>query len=329
MNEKLVSIEEIGAAMDRLRPVVHRTPLQRCRTLSEQCGRQVYLKLENLQKTGSFKLRGAVNKIYSLAPQEAARGVVSASAGNHAQGVALAAQAMGVPAVVVMPEHAPETKIRATEGYGAKVVLAGNSYEEAYQEACRIQAASGMTFVHAFDDRDVIAGQGTITLEILERLYDVDLLVAPVGGGGLIAGMAAAAKQINPRLKVIGVQAENAPAMTLSAACGSLNAVQTKPTLADGICVSQPGTLTFAHVRRYVDEMVTVTEGELTEAILLLLERGKLITEGAGAAGVAAMLAQKLPLPGKNVAVVVSGGNIDPLLLSSMIHGRYRSAASF
>lgn len=329
MNEKLVSIEEIGAAMDRLRPVVHRTPLQRCRTLSEQCGRQVYLKLENLQKTGSFKLRGAVNKIYGLAPEEAARGVISASAGNHAQGVALAAQAMGVPAVVVMPQHAPETKVQATEGYGAKVVLAGNSYEEAYQEACRIQAASGMTFVHAFDDRDVIAGQGTITLEILERLYDVDLLVAPVGGGGLIAGMAAAAKQINPRLKVIGVQAENAPAMSISATCGVLQNVETSPTLADGICVSQPGEFTFAHVQRYVDEMVTVTESELTEAVLLLLERGKLITEGAGAAGVAAMLAQKLPLPGKNVAVVVSGGNIDPLLLSSMIHGRYRNAASF
>ncbi len=329
MAEELVGMEEIGAAMDRIRSVVHRTPLQRCRTLSEQSGREVYLKLENLQKTGSFKVRGAVNKIYGLTPQQAAKGVISASAGNHAQGVALAAQAMGVPAVVVMPRHAPEAKSSATQSYGAKVVLAGNSYEEAYQEACRLQAESKMTFVHAFDDRAVIAGQGTITLEILERLYDIDLLVAPVGGGGLIAGLAAAAKQINPRLTVIGVQAQGAAAMALSAASGRLRSLDAAATLADGICVRQPGALTFAHVQRYVDDIVTVSEDELTDAILLLLERGKLMVEGAGAAGIAALMAGKLPQRGAKVALVVSGGNLDPLVLSSMIHGRYRSAASF
>lgn len=329
MVETLVNLEEIGRASDRIRSVIHRTPLQRCRTLSETSARPVYLKLENLQKTGSFKVRGAVNKMYNLPPQEAARGVVSASAGNHAQGVALAAQAMGIPAVIVMPQHAPAAKVRATQSYGAAVVLAGDNYDEAYKEACRLQQRDGMTFVHAFDDRDVIAGQGTLALEIIERLYDVELLVAPVGGGGLIAGLAAAAKAINPRIQVVGVQAEGAPAMAVSAACGRLQCLEEAVTLADGICVRQPGQLTFAHVRRLVDDIVTVSEQELTDAVLLLLERGKLISEGAGAAGVAALLAGKLPRGTGAAAIVVSGGNIDPLLLSSLIHSRYRNAACF
>ena len=315
--------------MGRIGPLVHQTPLQQCRTLSEITGRSIYFKMENLQKTGSFKIRGAANKIYSLTPRESACGVISASAGNHAQGVAWAAKACNVPAIVVMPCSAPVTKVKASEAYGAKVILYGQNYDDAYEYACELQKEKGMTFIHAFDDDDVIAGQGTIGIEILSKLFDVDAIIAPVGGGGLIAGLAVVAKEHNPKIKVIGVQAEGAPAMALSLLKNNLQSLSSVRTMADGIAVKQPGHRTFDYIRNYVDDMVLVNEDEIREGILFMLERGKMIAEGAGAAGVAALLADKIKRPARKIAVVVSGGNIDPVMLASLISAKYRPAAGF
>ncbi|MEG6584027.1 threonine ammonia-lyase [Dendrosporobacter sp. 1207_IL3150] len=314
-------------AMQRISPFVHNTPLERNRTISEITGGQVYFKLENMQKTGSFKIRGAANKIFSLPKHEAVCGVISASAGNHAQGVAWAANACGVPSIVVMPIHAPKAKIKATENYGAQVVLHGQSYYEAYQYARFLQNERKMTFIHAFDDEAVIAGQGTVALEIMSSLHDVDTLIAPIGGGGLMAGLAACAKQYNPKIKVIGVQAAGAAAMFNSLEAGSINCLTEVKTIADGIAVKRPGDITFRYIQQYVDEVVLVKEEEIAEGILFMLERGKMITEGAGVSGVAALLANKIDVSGRKTAVVVSGGNIDPLTLSSIIANKYQQVS--
>lgn len=329
MNGQELNLLKIKEAWQRITPFVHQTPLQPFRTLSEIANCQVSLKLENMQKTGSFKIRGAVNKIFSLSPAEMACGVITASAGNHAQGVAWAAKACDVPATVVMSEKAPAAKVRATKAYGAQVILYGQNYDEAYQHARQLQAEQNLTFIHAFDDQAIIAGQGTIALEIMSQMFDVDAIVAPVGGGGLISGLAVAAKEHNPKIKVIGVQASGAPAMVQSLASGTGICLPAVSTLADGIAVKQPGDMTFRYTQKYVDELILVSEEELMAGILFMLERGKIITEGAGAAGVAALLADKIKLPSKKVAVVVSGGNIDPLFLSLLIEDKYQQVASW
>lgn len=324
-----LNLVKIKEAWQRITPFVHQTPLHHSRTLSEIANCQVHLKLENMQKTGSFKIRGAANKIFSLRPEEMACGVITASAGNHAQGVAWAAKASNVPAIVVMPEKAPTAKVRATKAYGANVVLYGQNYDEAYQHARKLQAEQNRTFIHAFDDPAIIAGQGTIALEIMSQMFDVDAIIAPVGGGGLIAGLAVVAKEHNPKIKIIGVQAAGAPSMAQALACGARSCLPSVSTIADGIAVKQPGELTFHYAQKYVDELILVTEEEIIAGILFMLERGKIITEGAGVAGIAALLADKIKLPAQEIAVVVSGGNIDPMLLSMLIEEKYHQVASW
>ncbi len=306
-----MTLDAILAARRILAPVVHRTRLEYSATFSAMSGAQVHLKLENVQKTGSFKVRGAFNCIARLTPDCRQRGVIASSAGNHAQGVAYAAQAFGTRATIVMPETAPLAKRAATAGYGADVVLCGRTYDEAYQEACRRQAAGGQTFVHPFDDPDVIAGQGTIGLEIAEDLPDVDAVLVPVGGGGLAAGVALAVKSLASKARVIGVQAAAAPAMALSWRAGGCVASSVAPTLADGLAVAQPGSLTFPYLQRYLDDLVTVEEEAIAEAIALLLERSKMLVEGAGAVGLAAVLSNAVRLQGHKLAVLVTGGNMD------------------
>jgi threonine dehydratase len=326
-----LNLQTIKEAMRRISPIVHQSPLQGCRTLSEMTDRNIYLKLENIQKTGSFKIRGAANKIYGLSEAEAACGVICASAGNHAQGVAWAANARGVCATVVMPTRAPVAKVRATEAYGAKVILHGDTYDDAYQYARQLQHDQGLTFIHAFDDDAVMAGQGTIALEIMAKLFDVDAIIAPIGGGGLIAGLAVAAKEHNPKIKLIGVQAAGAAAMVQSLARGAVISLPSVQTIADGIAVKRPGELTFRYIQQYVDDVVMVDEEEIKNGMLFMLERAKMMTEGAGVTGVAALLAGKIDVNAQNIAVVVSGGNIDPLLLSNIIRSNisgYQQVAS-
>lgn len=280
---------------------------------------QVYLKTENLQVTGSFKLRGAYFKISRLSDEEKAAGIVACSAGNHAQGVALAAQRLGIKATICMPDGAPISKVEATKSYGADVVLVKGAYDDAYQYALKLQEEEHATFIHPFDDPDVIAGQGTIGLEILDQLKDVDVLVVPVGGGGLISGVAFAAKRLKPGIKIYGVQAKEAASMADSLKYDEQVTLNTVNTFADGIAVKHPGDLTFDLIRKYVDDVVTVTEDEIAVAILALIEKQKLIAEGAGAVSVAAVMSDKIPEEGKNVVCLVSGGNIDVNILSRVI----------
>lgn len=302
----------IQEAQERLKGVAQKTGLSYSNSVSDLAGCKVFLKLENLQRTGSFKLRGAYNKVASLTPEEREKGVIAASAGNHAQGVALAASEYGCQSVICMPKHAPLSKIAATKGYGANVVLHGDFFDEAAAKAVELTAEHGYTFVHPFNDPEVIAGQGTIALEIMEQLSDVDAIVAPIGGGGLISGLAVAAKSVNPKIKVIGVQTENMPSMKVSLENGQAIAYNGKATLADGIAVKVPGDLTFSICQKYVDEVVTVDESEIASAILILLERGKTVAEGAGAVPVAALMNGKISgIRNKKVAALVSGGNID------------------
>jgi threonine dehydratase len=315
----VITLEDIKEAQRTLKNVVHRTALAYSSVLSEVTGGEIYLKMENLQKTGSFKIRGAYNKIAHLSEEERKRGVVAASAGNHAQGVALAAQIFGIPATIVMPKYAPLSKITKTKNLGAQVILEGNVFDEAYEAALRIQEKTGAVFVHPFNDPHVIAGQGTIGLEIMEDLPDVEVMVVPVGGGGLISGVSVAIKSMNPEVKVIGVQTENMPSMIASLRRGRAERVEGKPTLADGIAVKKPGDLTFELVKKYVDEMVVVNEEEIADAILFLLEQAKVVAEGAGAVGVAAVL-NKLDVKGKKVAIVISGGNIDVNMIDRIIN---------
>ncbi len=313
-----LSLANIREAAKALAGVAHDTPLDLSSTFSAMAGMPVHLKLENLQKTGSFKLRGAYNKIHLLSPEEKVRGVIAASAGNHAQGVAYAASHAQIRSVIVMPETAPLAKVSATKGYGAEVVLAGNSYDEAFTKAKELEAKEGLTFVHAFNDPSVMAGQGTIGLEILQALPGVQAVVVPVGGGGLISGVATAIKEMAPHVKVYGVQANGADAMARSKASGVLTKTAEAVTIADGIAVKSPGDLTFAVVQKYVDDIVTIDDEAIASAILMLLERAKLMVEGSGAIGLAAVLAGKIPVAGP-VACVVSGGNIDVNFIARII----------
>ena len=279
----------------------------------------MYLKTENLQVTGSFKVRGAYYKISQLSDEQKKAGVIACSAGNHAQGVALSATKNGIKSVVCMPDGAPISKVEATKGYGAEVVLVPGVYDDAYNKALELQKEKGYTFVHPFDDEDVIAGQGTIGLEILNQLENIDAVVVPIGGGGLISGVAFTIKNLKPNIKVYGVQAANAPSMYESLKQKKQITLDTVSTFADGIAVKHPGDNTFELVSKYVDEVVTVSEDEIAMAILTLMERQKLVAEGAGATSVAAVLADKVPVDGKNVVCVVSGGNIDVNILSRVL----------
>jgi len=278
------------------------------------------MKLENLQKTGAFKVRGAYYKIYKLPDEAKKRGVVAASAGNHAQGVAFAASVAGIPATIVMPETAPISKIQATQGYGAKIVLHGLIYDDAYHKALEIAEETGATFIHPFDDLYVIAGQGSIAVEILHDLQDIDVVVVQIGGGGLISGIAAVVKNVlGDQVKVIGVEPESAPKMKASINAGKIVEVDVKPSIADGLLTRRPGEITYKLVSELVDDIVTVSDDEIAHAILMLLERSKTVAEGAGAAGLAALLSGKIDVRGKKVVTIISGGNIDVTMLSRII----------
>lgn len=314
-----IELSEIERAAERLRPIIHHTELDRSTTFSAMSGGQIYLKCENRQKTGSFKIRGASNKIASMTERAENRPVVASSAGNHAQGVAYAASRLGIPATIVMPKAAPIAKVQATEGYGAKVVLAGDCYDDAYACAKRICEEEGAAFLHPYNDPEVIAGQGTLGLEILEDLPYVDVIVVPAGGGGLLAGVAAAVKQLNPRVKVYGVQARGADAVAQSFREKKLVTTDSAATIADGIAVKAPGDITVELINRYADGVVTVSDTEIADAILLLIERAKQIVEPAGATPLAAVLNGRIDVKGKRVVCVMSGGNIDVSFVQSII----------
>ena len=313
----MLTLDKIYQAAYTLKGVARRTDLLHAPNLSKTAN--IYLKSENLQATGSFKLRGAYNKIASLTDEQKAAGIIACSAGNHAQGVALSATKMGIKSVVCMPDGAPISKVEATKRLGAEVCLVPGAYDDAYEYALKLQQETGATFIHPFNDELVIAGQGTIGLEILDQLPNADAVIVPIGGGGLIAGVACAVKSLNPNVKVYGVQAANAPGMAASVAEGRIVTLDSVATFADGIAVKTPGDLTYAMVREYVDDVVTVTEDEIAAAILALMEQQKLVAEGAGAVSVAAAMFQKLPIEGKNVVCLVSGGNIDVNILSRVI----------
>lgn len=314
-----ITLADVEAARERLRGSVYYTPCAHSVMLSQLTGQQIFLKLENLQMTGAFKERGALNRIATLTPEQAARGVVAASAGNHAQGVAYHATKRGIRSIIVMPLATPLVKVTATRGFGAEVVLHGANYDEACEEALRLCAAQSMTFIHPFDDPVVMAGQGTIGLEVLEQVPDLEAIVVPIGGGGLIGGIACAVKESRPEVRVIGVQTSRLPSMAAAVAEHGLVTVEPATTIADGIAVRRAGDITFPVVEKYVDEIVTVDEDEIASAILVLLEREKTLAEGAGATALAALLQKKTSLNGARTAVVVGGGNIDVTLLSRII----------
>lgn len=314
----MLTIEKIIHAQRVLEDALFPTEVVSGAKLTDRC--DLHLKTENLQKTGSFKIRGAYYKIACLTAEEKRRGVIACSAGNHAQGVALAAKKNDIPALICLPDGAPISKVEATRSYGAEICLVPGVYDDAYQRALELQKERQMTFIHPFDDEDVIAGQGTIGLEILSQLKGTEAVVVPVGGGGLISGIAFAVKKINPKVKVYGVQAAGAASMIGSLHDGKIECLPSVSTIADGIAVKQPGAQTFDYCRKYVDGMVAVTDEEICAAILALIEKQKMIAEGAGAAPVAAILAGKLPeLDGKKVCCLVSGGNIDVTILSRVI----------
>ena len=321
-DSKAVTIADIWEAHKQLKSYLHHTPLTASRTLHDITGAEIYLKAENMQRSGSFKVRGASYKLSRLTQDEYRCGVIAASAGNHAQGVAIAAAQYKIPCTIVMPETAPLVKVMATQGYGANVVLHGFNYDDAYQHCLELQEETGATFVHAFDDPDVIAGQGTLGLEMLSDLPDADAIVVPVGGGGLIAGIAIAARALRPDITIIGVQAAGASSCRTSLDAGELCTLPTITTIADGIAVKRPGELTFSLIQRLVDDVIVVNDEEIIAAVLLLMERNKLLVEGAGAAGVAAVLSGTIELKGKKVLVPLTGGNIDINLVGRFIeHG--------
>ena len=314
-----VTLREIQAAMGRIRDAIYLSPCARSEDFSQHTGNSVYLKLDNLQRTGAFKERGALNKLLTLTTEERERGVIAASAGNHAQGVAYHAGRHGIRAQIVMPLTTPLIKVSATKGYGAEVVLTGANYDEASEAAVRRSEQSGMTFIHPFDDEVVIAGQGTMGLEILQQVPDVEAIVAPIGGGGLISDVACAVKETNPHVRVIGVQPARLPSMKVAIAEGHPVTLSPAATIADGIAVRRAGEKTLPLIQKYVDDIVTVDEEEIANAVLLLLEREKTLAEGAGAAAIAALINRKTSLSGKKVAVLVCGGNIDVSLLSRIM----------
>ncbi len=313
----MLTLDTIYKASHVLKEVIRKTDLIKAPKINPDA--DVYLKTENLQVTGSFKVRGAYYKISTLSAEEREKGVIACSAGNHAQGVALAATKAGIKSLICLPDGAPISKVEATKGFGAEVCLVPGVYDDAYNKALQLRDEKGYTFIHPFDDENVIAGQGTIGLELLEQLPDMDAVVVPVGGGGLISGVAFAIKQLNPKIKVYGVQAAGAPSMYNSVKDGKIERLESVATLADGIAVKEPGENTFELVSKYVDEIVTVTEDEISGAILSLIEQQKLIAEGAGAVSVAAVMFDKIPVKGKKVVCLVSGGNIDVTILNRVI----------
>ena len=316
----MVTLADIQAARERIRSLIAVTPCPLSEPFSELCGARVYFKLENLQRTGSFKERGAANRLMLLTQEERQRGVVLASAGNHAQGVAVNAQRLGIRATIVMPETTPLIKVQSTASFGAEVILHGMSYDDAYAEARRLEAANGYVFVHAFDDDEVIAGQGTCGLEILEQVPDVDVVVASVGGGGWLGGMAVAIKSLKPGARVVGVESSVLPKMRAARDAGAPVTLPAATTIADGISVKRAGERTFPLFMKYVDDLVAFDDEEIANAILLLIEREKTVAEGAGAVSAAALLQHKLALkPDQKVVCVISGGNIDVNLLSRII----------
>ena len=313
----MLTLDKIYHAAFVLKKVARKTDLIRATKLSKQC--ELYLKTENLQETGSFKLRGAYYKISQLTEEEKSRGIIACSAGNHAQGVAMAATQSGIQSLICMPDGAPISKVEATKQLGAEVRLVKGAYDDAYATALQLQEDTGATFIHPFDDDEVIAGQGTIGLEILDELENPDAVVVPIGGGGLISGVAYAIKHLNPNVKIYGAQAAGAASMVKSQQEGTPITLDQAETFADGIAVKHPGDITYQLVEQYVDEIVTVSEDEIAAAILALIEKQKVIAEGAGAVSVAAVLFHKLPVEGKKVVCIVSGGNIDVNILSRVI----------
>jgi threonine dehydratase len=314
-----VTSADIKDARKRIEKYINLTPCAYSPNLSTELGCELFFKMENLQRTGAYKDRGAMNAVLSLNDAEKKAGVIAASAGNHAQGLAYAAQRSNVRATIVMPETAPMAKVRGTKKYGAEIVLHGNGYDDAFAKATELQKEKGYTFVHAFDDPRVIAGQGSVGLELLEQNPDIEVFVVPIGGGGLAAGMSIVLKEANPRARIIGVQAETIASMKASLEAGHIVSVA-GTTIADGIAVGRPGGHTFPIVQKYVDEIVTVTEDEIAQAVLVLLESEKVVTEGSGAAGVAALLSGKISgIDGKKVCAIVTGGNIDTTFLKNIV----------
>ncbi len=313
----MLTLDNVYRASYALRDVVRKTDVIYAPKIKPGC--EIYLKTENLQITGSFKVRGSYYKMSRLSEDEKARGVVACSAGNHAQGVALSAQKNGIKAVICLPDGAPISKIEATKSYGAEVCLVEGVYDDAYQKALSLRDEQGYTFIHPFNDEDVIAGQGTIALEVADQLPDLDAIIVPIGGGGLISGVAYTIKSINPKVKVYGVQAAGAPSMKNSVMNKKIEELSGVSTIADGIAVKKPGDLTYEICSKYVDEIVTVSDDEISAAILALMEQHKLVTEGAGAVSVAAAMFGKLDLAGKKTVCLLSGGNIDVTILSRVI----------
>jgi threonine dehydratase len=319
MSKATVTLESVQDARRRIQSAVYFSPCPFSHNISELSGEPVYLKLENLQRTGSFKERGALNRILTLSDHEKKHGVIAASAGNHAQGVAFHAKNNGITAKIVMPVMTPLVKVNATKAYGAHVVLHGDGYDEAYDEACRLAQREELTFVHPFDDEAVIAGQGTIGLELLEQVPDLEAIVVPIGGGGLISGIACAVKETKPSVRIIGVQAARMPSMLEALKAHQPTTIASNPTIADGIAVRRAGEKTLQLIQKYVDDVVAVEEEEIASGILTLLEREKMLAEGAGAAAVAALLHRKTKLKNKKTVALVCGGNIDVTLLSRII----------
>ncbi len=315
--EKKLTLDTVYKASYVLKEVVRPTDVIYAPKLCP--GAELYLKTENLQVTGSFKVRGAYYKMSQLSAEEKAKGVVACSAGNHAQGVALAAQKNGIPAVICLPDGAPISKVEATRSYGAEICMVKGVYDDAYNKALQLRDEKGYTFIHPFDDPDVIAGQGTIALELAQQVADMDAVIVPIGGGGLISGIAYTVKNLNPNIKVYGVQASGAPSMLNSIHDGHIETLSSVATIADGIAVKKPGSLTYEICSEYVDEIVSVTDDEISAAILALMEQHKLVTEGAGAVAVAAAMFGKVDLQGKKAVCLLSGGNIDVTILSRVI----------
>ncbi|MER3447199.1 MAG: threonine ammonia-lyase [Candidatus Dadabacteria bacterium] len=313
----MITLKEIEEAANRLKDVTYTTPLVYSYSLSEVSGANVFFKLENLQRTGSFKIRGAYNRLHKLS--NTVKNVVAASAGNHAQGVALAGRLLGMKATIVMPEVTPINKILATKHYGAEIVLYGATFDDAYRYAKQIEKEYEAVFIHPFDDSDIIAGQGTIGLEVIDSLPGMEAVFVPIGGGGLISGISVALKEKNPRIKIMGVQAEGAASMVLSKEKGKIVEISSAQTIADGIAIKRCGTIPFEIVDRYVDEALTVNDSEIEDALLILTERMRIVVEGAGAVGFAGLLKRKEGFYKKNVVIIISGGNIDINTLSRII----------
>ncbi|MGD8191672.1 threonine ammonia-lyase [Brevibacillus ginsengisoli] len=325
----MVKLDDIIIAREKMKGIVYMTPLDYSKTFSRHSHNEVYLKLENLQKTGSFKVRGSYNKLTSLSKEELKNGVVAASAGNHAQGVAYSSKMHDVPCTIVMPKGAPISKIEATRNYGAEIVLEGSVFDEALSYALKLREKMGATFIHAFDDEAVITGQGTVGLEILDQLPDVEAIICPVGGGGLISGIAVAVKEKNPHIAVYGVQTQACPSMKQSLLEHKPVTVESRPTMADGIAVKTPGQINYEIVQKYVDDIFLVDEMEIARTMLMVLERNKLLVEGSGACSLSALLYEKIKLKEKKVVAILSGGNVDMNFISRILErgmvesGRY------